>query len=68
MSIKYNVIFQEEDFKNQGVDDDVLKKLKKSEEEIEKGEGIDADEAFKELRQKYGYQTIWGRNYLNYDF
>lgn len=58
MSIKYNVIFQEEDFKNQGVDDDVLKKLKKSEEEIEKGEGIDADEAFKELRQKYGYQTI----------
>jgi len=34
---------------------DIIKKLKKSEEEIEKGEGIEAEIAFKELRQKYGY-------------
>ncbi len=35
--------------------EDIIKKLKKSEEEIEKGEGIKADIAFKELRQKYEY-------------
>ena len=29
--------------------------LKKSEKEIENGEGIDAEVAFKELRHKYGY-------------
>lgn len=58
MTMKYNAIFQKEEFENQDIDKDVLKKLKKSEEEIERGEGIDADEAFKELRQKYGYQTI----------
>lgn len=35
--------------------EDLIKKLKESEEEIEKGEGIEADVVFKELRQKYGY-------------
>ena len=35
--------------------EDIIKKLKKSEEEIESGKGIEADAAFKELRQKYGY-------------
>ena len=34
---------------------EIIKALKKSEEEIENGEGIDSDKAFKELRQKYGY-------------
>ena len=34
---------------------DIIKKLKNSEEEIEKGEGIEAEIAFKELRQKYEY-------------
>ena len=34
---------------------DIINKLRKSEEEIENGEGIDSDVAFKELRQKYGY-------------
>lgn len=34
---------------------DLIAKLKKAEEEIENGEGIEADEAFRELRQKYGY-------------
>lgn len=33
----------------------ILKKLKKSEKEIENGEGIESDIAFKELRHKFGY-------------
>lgn len=37
------------------IHDDIIEKLKQSEDEIEKGEGIEADEAFKELRQQYGY-------------
>lgn len=35
--------------------EDIIKKLKQSEEEIERGEGIELDEALKELRQKFGY-------------
>ena len=34
---------------------DIIKKLKQSEEEIEKGEGIELDEALKDLRQNFGY-------------
>lgn len=34
---------------------DIIKKLKESEEEIERGEGIEADMVFEELRQIYGY-------------
>lgn len=34
---------------------DIIKKLKESEKEIQRGEGIESDIAFKELRQKYGY-------------
>ena len=34
---------------------EIIKALKKSEEEIENGEGIDSDIAFEELRQKYEY-------------
>ena len=34
---------------------DIVNKLKKSEEEIERGEGIEADIFFRELRQKYDY-------------
>ena len=37
---------------------DIIKKLKQSEKEIENGEGIDSDMAFKELRLKYGYKSI----------
>ena len=33
----------------------LLKKLKESEKEIENGEGIESDIAFKELRHKFGY-------------
>lgn len=32
---------------------EIIQKLKKSEEEIEKGEGIEAKVFFKEMRQKY---------------
>ena len=39
----------------QDINDDIIQKLKQSEDEIEKGEGIDADEVFKELRQQYDY-------------
>lgn len=35
--------------------DEIIRALKKSEKEIERGEGIESDKAFKELRQKYGY-------------
>ncbi len=34
---------------------DIIEKLKQSKEEIEKGEGIEIDEALKELKQKFGY-------------
>lgn len=34
---------------------DLLEKLKKAEEQIKNGEVVDADAAFKEMREKYGY-------------
>ncbi len=34
----------------------IIKALKESEQEIENGDGIESDEAFKKLRQKYGYE------------
>lgn len=34
---------------------DIIEKLKQSEKEIENEQGIEADEAFKELRERYGY-------------
>lgn len=37
------------------IDEEIIKALKKSEEEIENGEGIESDKAFKELRKKYAY-------------
>mgnify|MGYP004478134817 FL=1 len=43
----------------------ILKKLKKSEKEIENGEGIESDIAFKELRHKFGYWKIHSNNYTN---
>ena len=35
--------------------EEIIKKLKKSEEEIDNGEGIEANVAFEELKKKYGY-------------
>ena len=53
MGINNTIVQRKKD--RQNTNDDIIKKLKQSEEEIEKGEGIDADEVFKELRQQYGY-------------
>lgn len=49
------VIMSMEEYKKNCMKADIIKKLKKSEEEIERGEGIESDIAFKELRKKYGY-------------
>lgn len=46
------IIMNMEEYK---MKEDIINKLKKSEEEIERGEVIDIDVAFKELRQKYDY-------------
>ena len=52
---KNNVIIMSmEEYKKNSMKADIIEKLKKSEKEIEKGEGIESDIAFKELRQKYG--------------
>ena len=53
---KNNVIIMSmEEYKKNSMKADIIEKLKKSEKEIEKGEGIESDIAFKEFRQKYGY-------------
>ena len=35
--------------------EDIISKLQESEEKIERGEGIEAELAFKELKQQYDY-------------
>lgn len=37
------------------LEEEIVQKLKIAEEEIKRGEGIDIDIVFKEMRQKYGY-------------
>lgn len=37
------------------LDEEIIEKLKQSEKEIERGEGIPAEEVFKEWRKKYRY-------------
>ena len=49
------VVMSMEEYKKNNMRNDIIKKLKKSEEEIENGEGIESDVVFKELKQKYGY-------------
>lgn len=46
------IMFHIEDYHQK---EEIIKKLKMSEEEIENGEGIESDIAFKELRQEFGY-------------
>ena len=46
---------EREEYTKKMLQKDIIEKLKKSEKEIEKGEGIVSDEAFKELRLKYEY-------------
>ena len=40
---------------NNNFEKEIIEKIKLTEEEIKRGEGIDADIVFQELRQKYGY-------------
>lgn len=55
-SNKDNVIVMSmEEYKKKNMKEDIINKLKESEEEIENGEGIESDVVFEELRHKYGY-------------
>lgn len=49
------VVMSMEEYKKRILNRDIIEKLKQSEKEIEKKEGMESDIAFKELRQKYGY-------------
>ena len=51
------VIMSMEEYNKNILRQEIIKALKKSEKEIENGEGIESDEAFKKLRQKYGYEV-----------
>ena len=54
--IENNVIVMSMDeYKKKNMKKDIIKKLKQSEEEIEKGEGIELNEALKDLRHNFGY-------------
>ena len=50
------VVMSMEEYNKNILREEIIKALKKSEQEIEKGEGIESDEAFKKLRKKYGYE------------
>ena len=49
------VVMSMEEYNKNKLRKEIIKELKKSEEEIENGEGIDSDVAFRELRKKYEY-------------
>ena len=49
------VVMSMEEYNKNMLRKDIIKALKESEKEIENGEGIDSDVAFRELRLKYGY-------------
>lgn len=49
------IVMSMEEYKKNMIKREIIEKLKQSEKEIENGEGMDIDIAFKELRQKYGY-------------
>ena len=51
------VVMRMEEYNKNILREEIIKALKKSEQEIENGEGIESDEAFKKLRQKYGYEV-----------
>ena len=52
------VVMSMEEYNKNILREEIIKVLKKSEQEIENGEGIESDEAFKKLRQKYGYEVL----------
>lgn len=49
------VIVSMKEYKEKLQEMDIIKHLKKSEEDIENGNTFSADEVFKELRAEYGY-------------
>ena len=51
------VVMSMEEYYKKILRNEIIKTLKKSEQEIENGEGIESDEAFKKLRQKYEYEV-----------
>ncbi len=51
------VVMSMEEYNKIILREEIIKALKKSEQDIENGEGIESDEAFKKLRQKYGYKV-----------
>ena len=51
------VVMSMEEYNKNILREEIINALKKSEQEIENGEGIESDEAFKKLRQKYGYEV-----------
>ena len=51
------VVMSMEEYNKNILREEIINALKKSEQEIENGEGIESDEAFKKLRQKYEYEV-----------
>ena len=49
------VIINLEEYKKM-LENNLIEKLKKAEEQIKNGEVIDADAVFEEMREKYGYE------------
>lgn len=49
------IIMSMEEYNKQKMIHQTVEKLQQSEEEIEKGEGIEADIAFEKLREEYDY-------------
>lgn len=49
------IVMSMNEYNNKIMKKDIIKKLKQSEKEIERGEGIDSDEFFDELKAKFGY-------------
>lgn len=47
------IIMSMEEYKRKKMKEDIIKKIKQSELEIERGEGIEAELVFKELRELY---------------
>ena len=51
------VIMSMEEYNKNILKKEIIEALKKSEQEIENGEGIESDEVFEKLREKYGYKV-----------
>lgn len=49
------IVMSMNEYNNKIMKKDIIKKLKQSEKEIERGEGIDSDEFFEKLKAKFGY-------------